>query len=129
VAQGDNDFTLAHRKAEYEKVKAQWERSDKVALMIMNHSIDATIRGSLPKTPASAKAFMAKIEEYFQGSSKANASMLMTKMMHAKYDGRGSVCEHILKMIDISNKLKDIDMPLPDPYVIHYILLSLPSIF
>jgi hypothetical protein len=24
VAQGDNDSTLAHRKAEYEKVKAQW---------------------------------------------------------------------------------------------------------
>jgi hypothetical protein len=72
---------------------------------------------------------MAKIEEHFQGSSKANASMLMTKMMHAKYDGHGSVRDHILKMIDMSNKLKDLEMPLPDPYVIHYILLSLPSIF
>jgi hypothetical protein len=72
---------------------------------------------------------MAKIEEYFQGSSKANASMLMTNMMHAMYDGHGSVCEHILKMIDMSNKLKDLEMPLPDPYVFHYILLSLPSIF
>jgi hypothetical protein len=72
---------------------------------------------------------MAKIEEYFHGSSKANTSMLMTKMMHAKYDGRGSVREHILKMIHMSNKLKDLEVPLPDPYVIHYILLSLPSIF
>jgi hypothetical protein len=52
--------------------------------MIMNHSINTAIRGSLPKTPTSAKAFMAKIEEYFQGSYKANASMLMTKMMHTK---------------------------------------------
>jgi hypothetical protein len=100
-----------------------------VALMITDHSIDPTIRGSLPKTPASAKASMAKIKEYFQGSSKANASMLMTKMMHAKYDGYGSVREHILKMIEMSNKLKDLEMPFPDPYVIHYILLSLPSIF
>jgi hypothetical protein len=103
VAQGDNDSTLAHHKAEYEKVNAQWERSDRVALMIMDHSIDAAIRGSLPKTSTNAKAFMAKIEEYFQGSSKTNASMLMTKMMHAKYDRRGSVREHILKMIDMSN--------------------------
>jgi hypothetical protein len=126
VAQGHNDSTLAHRKAEYEKVKAQWERSDKVALMIMDHSIDAAIRGSLPKTPASAMAFMAKIEEYFQGTSKDNASMLMTKKMHAKYDGHGSVREHILKIIDMSNKPKDLEMPLPDPYVIQYILLSLP---
>jgi hypothetical protein len=100
-----------------------------VALMIMDHSIDVAIRGSLPKTPISAKTFMAKIEEYFQGSSKANASMLLTKMMNAKYEGHGSVREHILKMIDMSNKLKDPEMPLPDPYVIHYILLSQPSIF
>jgi hypothetical protein len=63
VAQGDNDSTLAHCKAEYEKAKTQWERFDRVALMIMDHSIDAAIRGSLPKTPTSAKAFMAKIEE------------------------------------------------------------------
>jgi hypothetical protein len=129
VAQGDNDSTLAHHKAEYEKANAQWERFDRVALMIMDHSIDAAIRGSLPKTPTIVKAFMVKIEEYFQGPSKANASMLMNKMMHAKCDGRGSVREHILKMIDMSNKLKDLEMPLPDPYVIHYILLSLLSIF
>jgi hypothetical protein len=72
---------------------------------------------------------MTKIEEHFQGSSKSNTSMLMTKMMHAKYDGCGCVREHILKMIDMSNKLKDLEMPLLEPYVIHYILLSLPLIF
>jgi hypothetical protein len=55
--------------------------------------------------------------------------MLMTKMMHAKYDAHGSVREHILKMIDMSNKLNDLEMPLPDPYVIHYIFLLLPSNF
>jgi hypothetical protein len=42
----------------------------------------------------------------------------MTKMMHAKYNTRGSVLEHILKIIDMSNKLKDLEMPLADPYVI-----------
>jgi hypothetical protein len=129
VAEGDNDSTLPHHKTEYEKAKAQWERSDRVALMIMDHSINTAMREALPKSPTCAKAFMAKIEEHFQGSSKANASMLMTKMMHAKYDGCGSVREHILKTIDIFNKLKDLEMPLPEPYVIHYILLPLPSIF
>jgi hypothetical protein len=74
VAEGDNDSTLAHRKSEYEKVKAQWERSDRVALMIMDHSIDTTIRGALPKSPACAKTYMAKMLEHFQGSSKANTS-------------------------------------------------------
>jgi hypothetical protein len=65
VAEGDNDSTLTHCKAEYKKAKAQCERSDKVALMIMDHSIDTGIRGALPKTPTNAKAFMAKIEEHF----------------------------------------------------------------
>jgi hypothetical protein len=39
VAQGDKDSTLAQRKTEYENVKAQWERSDRVALMIMDHTL------------------------------------------------------------------------------------------
>jgi hypothetical protein len=78
---------LATRKADYEKAKAQWERSDRVALMIMDHTIDPAIRGALPKTPSSAKVFMAKIDEHFKGSSKANANMHMTKMMNSKYMG------------------------------------------
>jgi hypothetical protein len=39
------------------------------------------------------------------------------------------VHEHVLKMIDMSNKLKDLEFPLPKPYVIHYIMMSLPSCF
>jgi hypothetical protein len=75
--------------------------------MNMDHTIDLAIRGALPKTPWSAKEFMSKIEERFQGSSKANASMLMTKMRNVKYMGQGSVREHIMKLIDTSNKLKE----------------------
>jgi hypothetical protein len=129
AAEGDKDSTLAARITEHEKAKAQWERSDRVALMIMDHTTDPAIRGALPKTPSSAKEFMTKIEGHFQGSSKANASTLMKKMMNAKYTGQGSVREHIMKLIDTSNKLKDLEMPLPEPYLVHYIMLSLPTVF
>jgi hypothetical protein len=95
----------------------------------MDHTIDPAIRGALPKTPSSAKEFMTKIEEHFHGSSKANANMLMTKMMNAKYMRQGSVREHIMKLIDMSNKLKDLEMPLPEPYLVYYIMLSLPTVF
>jgi hypothetical protein len=97
--------------------------------MIMENAIDPIIRGALPETADNAKTLMAKIEEHFKGSSKANASILMSKLMQAMYDGRGNVREHILKMIDMSNKLKDLECPLPEPYVIHYIMMSLPSYF
>jgi hypothetical protein len=92
------------------RAKAQWERSDRVTLMIMDNAIDPVIRGALPKSTENVKIFMAKIEEHFQGSSKANASILMSKIMQAKYDGCGNVREHVLKMIDIFNKLKDLRM-------------------
>jgi hypothetical protein len=97
--------------------------------MIMDNAIDPAIRGALPKTAENAKTFMAKIEEHFKGSSKTNASILMSKLMQAKYDGCGNVHEHVLKMFDMSNKLKDLECPLHEPYVIHYIMMSLPSCF
>jgi hypothetical protein len=129
VAEGDNDNTLALQKAEYKKAKAQCERSKRVVFMIMNNAIDPAIIGALPKTAENAKIFMAKIEEQFMGSSKANTSILMSKLMHAKYDGRGNVREHVLKMIDMSNKLKDLECSLPKPYVIHYVMMSLQFCF
>jgi hypothetical protein len=129
IAESDNDTTPALRKADYEKVMAQWERSDRVAFMIMDNAIDPAIKGALPKTVENAKTFMAKIEEHFQGSCKANTSILMRKLMQPKYDGRGNVSEHVLIMIGMSNKLKDLKCPLPEPYVVHYIMMSLPPCF
>jgi hypothetical protein len=55
--------------------------------------------------------------------------MLMTKMMTAKYDKHKSVRKHILKLIDVSNKLNDLETPLLEPYLVHYIMLSLLAIF
>jgi hypothetical protein len=87
------------------------------------------LEGLFSKTAENAKILMAKIEEHFQGSSKSNASNLMRKMMQAKYDGSGNVREHILKMIDMSNKSKDLECPFIEPYVIHYVMMSLPTVF
>jgi hypothetical protein len=70
-----------------------------------------------------------KLKNISRVFSEANASILMSKLMQAKYDGCGNVCEHVLKMIDMSNKLKDLECPLPQSYVIHYIMMSLPSYF
>jgi hypothetical protein len=81
VAEGANDTTLSPWKADYEKAKAQWERSDSVAFMIMDNAIDPAIRGDLPKTAENAKTFMTKMEEHFKGSSKANANIFMSKLM------------------------------------------------
>jgi hypothetical protein len=64
--------------------------------MIMNNAVDPTIRETLTKTADNGKTFMAKIEEYFRGSSKANTNILISKLMQAKYDGRENMREHVL---------------------------------
>jgi hypothetical protein len=40
ISEGDNDATIVHRMAEYEKAKALWKRSDRLTLMIMDCSIN-----------------------------------------------------------------------------------------
>jgi len=85
VAQGDDDTSLAERTAAYEKEKERWERSDRVALMVMDLTISPTIRGALEKEPKNAKSFMTNIETYFKGSAKAASSTLLSQLMTSKY--------------------------------------------
>jgi len=129
VAQGDDDTTLAERTAAYEKEKERWERSDRIALMVMDFTISLTIRGALEKEPKSAKSFMTSIEEYFKGSTKSNANTLLSQLMSAKYNGQGNVREHIMGMVDIRDKLKDLDCPLNDATLLHHVMISLPPVF
>ena len=76
VAQGTDHTFLAERTAAYEKEKDRWERSDRVALLIVDIAISPTIRLALEKEPKSAKSFMQSIEEYFKGSAKVNSRVL-----------------------------------------------------
>ncbi|RLN07400.1 uncharacterized protein C2845_PM11G25830 [Panicum miliaceum] len=84
VSQGTEDTTLAARTVAYEKEKERWEHSDRVALSLMNMTINPSIRGALDKEPKNAKDFMDMIESYFKGSDKANASTLLSQLVKAK---------------------------------------------
>jgi len=105
VAQGTDDTSLAERTAAYEKEKERWERSDRVALMVMDLTISPTIRGALEKEPKNAKSFMTNIETYFKGSAKAASSTLLSQLMNSKYNGQGNVREHIMGMVNMRDKL------------------------
>ncbi|KAK3027621.1 hypothetical protein RJ639_042374 [Escallonia herrerae] len=97
------------QKAAYEK----WERSNCISLMIMKGSITTAIRGAIPDSD-NAKLYLAHIEEQFQGSSKAHATTLITKMVTLKYSGSNGVREHILRMNDMASQLKGLDMEISE---------------
>ncbi|KAK3015385.1 hypothetical protein RJ639_005886 [Escallonia herrerae] len=97
--------SFTEQKAAYEKR----ERSNHISLMIMKGSITTAIRRAIPNSD-NAKLFLAHIEEQFQGSSKAHATTLITKMVTLKYSGSNGVREHILRMNDMASQLKGLDM-------------------
>ncbi|GJW40337.1 putative zinc finger, CCHC-type containing protein [Tanacetum coccineum] len=94
----------------------QWERSNRMSLMIINNSISVAIRRAIPDSE-NAKEYLSSEEEQFKGTSKAHASTLILKMLTTKYDGVSGVREHIMMMSDMENKLKGMDMEISEAEV------------
>ncbi|KAK3030112.1 hypothetical protein RJ639_038861 [Escallonia herrerae] len=63
------------------------------------------------------------------GSSKAHATTLITKMVTLKYSGSNGVREHILRMNDMASQLKGLDMEISEGFLVHFIMTSLPAQF
>ncbi|GKA75639.1 hypothetical protein Tco_0782017, partial [Tanacetum coccineum] len=87
--------------------------SNRMFLMIMKNSISVAIRGAIPDSE-NAKEFLKSVEEQFKGSSKANASTLILKMLTTKYDGLSGVRKHMMMMNDMAFKLNGIDMAISE---------------
>ncbi|KAK3017561.1 hypothetical protein RJ639_006775 [Escallonia herrerae] len=94
----------------------------------MKSSITTAIRGAIPDSD-NAKLYLAHIEEQFQGSSKAHATTLITKMVTLKYSGSNGVREHILWMNDMASQLKGLDMEFFKGFLLHFTMTSLPTQF
>ncbi|GKD71320.1 hypothetical protein Tco_1325410 [Tanacetum coccineum] len=105
-----------------------WERSNRMSLMIMKNSISIAIRGAIPDSE-NAKEFLKSVEEQFNGSSKANVSTLILKMLTTKYDGLSGFREHIMMMNDMASKLNGMDMAISEGFLVHFIMTSLPAQF
>ena len=48
-------------------------------------------------------------------------------MLISRYDGSGSIREHIMSLSDMATKLKGMDMALSTGFLAHFITTSLPS--
>ncbi|XP_024990515.1 uncharacterized protein LOC112524795 [Cynara cardunculus var. scolymus] len=113
---------------EEKRLFEQWERSNRMSLMIIKNSISLAIKGAISNSET-ATGYLTSVEEQFKGTSKAHASTLILKMLTTKYDGVSGVREHIMIMNDMANKLKSMDMEISEGFLIHFIMTSLPSQF
>ncbi|OIT01671.1 hypothetical protein A4A49_56730, partial [Nicotiana attenuata] len=109
-------------KANYE----WWDRSNRLSLMLIKAHISQSIRGSNTNSD-NVKAYMKATDEQFVSSDKTLASTLMKRFSSMTFDRSRKVRENIMEMRDIAAKLKSLEVDMSEPFLVHFILNSLPA--
>ncbi|XP_024190283.1 uncharacterized protein LOC112194265 [Rosa chinensis] len=113
-----------------EEVKAfkAWHRSNRMAKNTIRNTMSDIVRGSIEE-PDLATDYMEANERKFKESEKAEAARLTKSFHELKYNGFGGVREHIMKLININARLRELLMGINDSQVVHVALHSLPNSF
>ena len=127
-APDSKDPNYEEKKKKYEIKCTKWERSNRMSLMIIKQSIPETIRGAIESVDK-AKEYLKKVEDQFKGSSKVYANSLIKRLVNDTFDGSIGMREHIMRKSNIAAKLKGLEMPIPDAFLVHIIMNSLPQDF
>jgi hypothetical protein len=122
----ERDF--ASIRMAYDLKRAKWDASNRKCLMVIKSSIKEAIRRGIPDCETD-KEYLKKVESQFIGSSKTYASTIIKKLVTRKYSFGSRVREHILKMSNMTSKLKTMDMGLKDEFLVHLVMSSLPKEF
>ncbi|KAL4387760.1 hypothetical protein GQ457_09G019960 [Hibiscus cannabinus] len=107
----------------------RWDRSNRMSLMIMKHSIPETFRGTESEKITLAKDFLDNIEQRFAKNDKVEMTSLLTSLMSMKYKGQGNIREYIMEMFHTASKLKALKIELSEDLLVLMVLLSLPPQF
>ncbi|PIN12583.1 hypothetical protein CDL12_14804 [Handroanthus impetiginosus] len=84
----------------------------------MNKSIREHLVSAFPETN-NAKEFFHAVRQRYQVFDKFEASNLMSDLASRKYNNSGGVREYILEMVNIQSRLKNLEISLPDSYMVH----------
>ncbi|CAN6555825.1 unnamed protein product [Malus baccata var. baccata] len=95
---------------------AKWERANQMSLLIMQNAMEGHIRGGISVCDL-AKDFVARIEEKYKRSDKAETGVYLSELINTRHDGVGSVREHLLKLVNLSNKLNAMDIGITDQFL------------
>ncbi|RVW36414.1 Retrovirus-related Pol polyprotein from transposon TNT 1-94 [Vitis vinifera] len=122
-----SDLTSAS-PAEQRSTMEKWERSNRMSLMIMKHSIPEAIRGAIPEE-TQAKAFLDQIANRFAANEKVETSTILSKLVSMRYKGKENIREYIMEMSNLVTRLKALKLELSEDILVHLVLISLPTQF
>ncbi|XP_010263938.1 PREDICTED: uncharacterized protein LOC104602066 [Nelumbo nucifera] len=104
-----------------------WEKSNRICKSVVKARINKRIRSAIPEKDIVAE-YLAAIEEHFVASEKVVSQTLLNKLANMRLANSKSVRDHILEMKDISDKHNSLGVIITDPFLVTFILTSLPSV-
>ena len=111
---------------DFEVEFALWEKSNRLAMKYMIQHVHREFRGPYNDQTLAADYLM-QMEGQFSSADKAKGGSLIQNFANTRYDGKGNIREHIMCMTDISGKLQELDMIIPESFLVHFIMQTLPS--
>ena len=118
------DASIAEQRSTMEK----WERSNRMSLMIMKHSIPEAIRGAIPEETR-AKTFLDQIANWFAVNEKVETNTILSKLVSMRYKRKYNIKEYIMKMFNLVARLKTLKLELLENILVHLVLISLSTQF
>jgi len=88
-------------------------------------SIANSIKSVLPEIER-AKEFMIFIEKHFQTADKSLAVILLIMLTIMKFDGSRTIHEHVIEIINITERLKLWGMNMDGNFIVQFIINLLP---
>ncbi|XP_078150608.1 uncharacterized protein LOC144545928 [Carex rostrata] len=107
---------------------AQWMRSNRLCLRVMQKTIPESFRGPVSDSTL-AKDYLKELEQRFVRNEKVEIGILLNKLCTMKYNGKSNVREHILEMMHTASKLKGHKLDISDDMLVYLTLNSLPVSF
>ena len=105
-----------------------WHKSNRLCYLTLKRSIPEHLLSGLQETSI-AKDFLTAVSARYKVSINAEIGTLLKQLYSMKYKGNGGVREYILMMVHIQNKLKNLNIVLPDACIVHQALNTLPTEF
>ena len=119
------DMDKFPKEWEYE---CTWHRKNDICKNIIRATMTETIAGTIPEMEY-AYDLLEFVHEKFKVTDKSEAGNLSRTLHTLKYNGVGGVRDHLMKIENIVNRLKALNVVLPEEYVVNTALDSLPQSF
>ena len=104
---------------------ALWEKSNRLSLNYMLQHIPRDFRGPYNEDTLAVE-YMAQVEGQFVSADKSIGGSLIDKFANTRYDGKGNIREHIMFMRDVTGKLRELDIIIPESFLVHFLMQTLP---